>query len=69
MTEDEFEAINEAVIALGVRVAAHITDPGEITLVQEYARMYAKQGIARAAMQLRRDGRYSLAAQVMDGAR
>lgn len=73
MNEDEFQTINDEVIRLGARLKELMSpvDPQDVgfAAVQEYAEAFGHQAIARAAMQLRRDGRYSLAAQVMEGAR
>lgn len=73
MTEEEFQAINDEVIRQGARLKELMSpiDPQDVGFqaVQEYAQAFGNQAIARAAMQLRREGRYSLAAQVLEGAR
>jgi hypothetical protein len=69
VTEDEFEAVNDLVIAVGTALADRLDDQEVLLLAQEYARVYAQQAIARAAMQQHRAGRYSLAAQITEGAR
>lgn len=73
MTEEEFQAINDEVIRQGALLKELLDprDPKDIGFkaVQDYAQAFGNQAIARAAMQLRREGRYSLAAQVMEGAR
>lgn len=73
MNEEEFGALNDEVISRGKELSERMSpvDPQDVgfAAVQAYAEVYARQAVARAAMQQHRAGRHTLAAQVMEGAR
>lgn len=73
MNEIEFETLNDEVITRGqaLSTAMDPRDPQHVgfAAVRAYADAYARQAVARAAMQQHREGRHTLAAQIMEGAR